>query len=171
MAEDNKQDSKKQQETEATKNAAVTAAKMYGGPIGAGVNLASKTKLGNAVLNKGAEALNKQNPALGKLTNALNKGNSDLVHKADSANNTGDSNNKNDNSSNSVNTGSSSKSSGGSALSSLGSKKADSGKNDDNDSEAIFEGDFSSQALGFIKKHWIKITGIFNRLHIVACSC
>ena len=79
MAEDNKQDIKKQQETEATKNAAVNAAKMYGGPVGLGVNLASKTKLGNAVLNKGAEQLNKQNPGLGKLTSAINRGNSDLI--------------------------------------------------------------------------------------------
>lgn len=69
---------KKQQETDATKKAATTAAKgvanAYAGPIGGkAVDLASKTKLGDAVLNKGAQQFNKANPALGKIANAANK--------------------------------------------------------------------------------------------------
>ena len=156
---DDKNFNKNQQQTEATKNAALNAAKMYGGPLGVGVNLASKTKLGNAVLNKGAEALNKQNPALGKLTSAMNRGNSDLI------------NNKN-------------KSDLGSSadaglpkdgLEDKGSIKAGSkksrknpfglGKKDDNldidDSNGI-GGDFTTQALKFARKHWTKILPIFG---------
>ena len=75
MAENNDINHTKQQETEATKKAAVDAAKMYGGGLGKGIELASKTKLGNAYLNKSAEVFNKKNPG-------IHKGNEDLLNKS-----------------------------------------------------------------------------------------
>lgn len=58
---------------DSTKKAAQTAANMYAGPIaGQAVDALSKTKLGDAVLAKGAESLKRNNPQLAK---ALNKAN------------------------------------------------------------------------------------------------
>lgn len=68
---------KKQEEQDASKKALKTGAKAaanaYAGPVGGkAVDLASKTKLGDAVLNAGAKAINK-NPLTGKLANAADK--------------------------------------------------------------------------------------------------
>ena len=134
---------KKQTETEATKNMAVQAAKAYGGPLGTGVNLASKTKLGNAILNKGAEQFNKQNPGAAKLASALNKGNSDLINNSKSTNET----------------------TSESGASSLNSSKESSPLNplsDSNDTESNVEasGDFSTVMFDFAKKNWQKLVPI-----------
>ena len=69
---------KKNQERNATKNVvkqgAKNAANAYAGPIGGkAVDLASKTKLGDTVLNKGSEVLNKANPLIGKTSNLISK--------------------------------------------------------------------------------------------------
>ena len=158
MAEDNKT---KQQETEATKNAAVNAAKAYGGPLGAGVSLASKTKLGNAVLNKGAEAFNKQNPMAGKLAGALNRGNSDLIN-----------NKQKDSKSNPAGATSSSGESAGSESSSgglgsvLGGKSKGKGKlggkasGDDSSDDNRENDDFAAFVGRMLKKHWPKVAAI-----------
>lgn len=78
---------KKLERQEASKKALKTAAKgagaHYGGPLGAkAVDLASKTKLGQNVLNKGAETINKM-PGVGRVANALNK--SGKLDEADKA--------------------------------------------------------------------------------------
>lgn len=77
MSEEEKQLQQKQEEQDASKKALKTGAKAaanaYAGPIGGkAVDLASKTKLGDDILNKGAQTLNK-NPAVGKIANAANK--------------------------------------------------------------------------------------------------
>jgi len=80
MSEENqdKELQKKLEEQNASKQAlkagAKAAANAYAGPIGGkAVDLASKTKLGNAALNVGGQMLNKANPAIGKVANAANK--------------------------------------------------------------------------------------------------
>ena len=77
LEENDKKEQQKQEEQEASKKAlktgAKTAANASFGPLaGKAVDLASKTKLGNAVLDKGANTLNK-NPFMGKIVNAANK--------------------------------------------------------------------------------------------------
>lgn len=79
MSDENKeqQNQQKQEEQDARKKALKTGAKAaasaYAGPIGGkAVDLVSKTKLGDAALNAGANSLNK-NPAFGKIANAANK--------------------------------------------------------------------------------------------------
>ena len=153
MAEDNNKNSK---QTEATKNAFVNAAKMHGGPLGAGVNLANKTKLGNAVLNKGAEAFNKQNPVAGRLAGALNKGNSDLIN-----------NKKNDSKSNPAQAQESSKSStgAGGGLGSLLNNKSKSKTSGNTSDEQLngdgeVSGDFAAFVGRILKKHWPKVAAI-----------
>lgn len=115
MSEENqdKELQKKQEEQNSSKQAlkagAKAAANAYAGPIGGkAVDLASKTKLGNAALNAGGQMLNKANPAIGKVANAANKagalsangkGTSDSSKSSDdgnsdSANDTGDSSSK-----------------------------------------------------------------------------
>ena len=150
MADDNIQDQEKQQ-TEATKNMGVQAAKMYGGPLGKGVELASKTRLGNAVLNKGARTLNKQNPGL-IAGNALRKGNSDLLNKKKSS--------EEANESTEGTQKSESKNSGlGGAL---GSTLGVGANNESNDTSMSGSGDFSSAAFGFMKKHWQKVVPVLG---------
>lgn len=80
MGEDEnlQKDMKKQEEQDASKKALKTGAKAaanaYLGPIGGkAVDLASKTKLGDNILNKGAESINKKAPKIGKIANAANK--------------------------------------------------------------------------------------------------
>lgn len=80
MGEDEnlQKDMKKQEEQNASKKALKTGAKAaanaYLGPIGGkAVDLASKTKLGDNILNKGAESINKKAPKIGKIANAANK--------------------------------------------------------------------------------------------------
>lgn len=149
MADDNKPIDSKQQQTEATKNMGVQAAKLYGGPLGKGVELASKTKLGNAVLNKGAETLNKQNPGL-IAGNALRKGNSDLLNKK-----------KQTEEVNKAAEGTQKAESKGSGLGgALGSALGAGANNQVDDAQATGEGDFSTAAFGFMKKHWQKIVPI-----------
>lgn len=75
MSEENN-DQQQQEELDASKKALKTGAKMaanaFAGPAGGkAVEMASKSKLGDAVLNKGAQALN-QNPAFGKIAKAAN---------------------------------------------------------------------------------------------------
>ena len=160
MAEDNKTDNSKQKETEATKNAAVNAAKAYGGPLGAGVSLASKTKLGNALLNKGAEAFNKQNPMAGKLAGALNRGNSDLIN-----------NKQKDSKSNPAGVGSGSSSgestegrasSGGlgSVLGGKGKGKAKGNASTDDLDDNRGNDDFAAFLGRILKKHWPKVAAV-----------
>ena len=149
MADDNKTIDSKQQQTETTKNMGVQAAKMYGGPLGKGVELASKTKLGNAVLNKGAETLNKQNPGL-IAGNALRKGNSDLLNKK-----------KQTEEANKAAEGTQKAESTGSGLGgALGSALGAGANNQVDDAQATGEGDFSTAAFGFMKKHWRKIVPV-----------
>ncbi len=77
----------KQEEQDSTKKALKTGAKAaanaYAGPVGgAAVDLASKTKLGNDVLETGAKVLNKS-PGVGKIANIANKtGALDVADKA-----------------------------------------------------------------------------------------
>ena len=80
MGEDEnlQKDMKKQEEQDASKKALKTGAKAaanaYLGPAGGkAVDLASKTKLGDNILNKGAESINKKAPKIGKIANAANK--------------------------------------------------------------------------------------------------
>ena len=80
MGEDKnlQKDMKKQEEQDASKKALKTGAKAaanaYLGPAGGkAVDLASKTKLGDNILNKGAESINKKAPKIGKIANAANK--------------------------------------------------------------------------------------------------
>lgn len=80
MGEDEnlQKDIKKQEEQDASKKALKTGAKAaanaYLGPAGGkAVDLASKTKLGDNILNKGAESINKKAPKIGKIANAANK--------------------------------------------------------------------------------------------------
>ena len=80
MSEDEnlQKDMKKQEEQDASKKALKTGAKAaanaYLGPVGGkAVDLASKTKLGDNILNKGAESINKKAPKIGKIANAANK--------------------------------------------------------------------------------------------------
>ena len=80
MGEDEnlQKDMKKQEEQDASKKALKTGAKAaanaYLGPVGGkAVDLASKTKLGDNILNKGAESINKKAPKIGKIANAANK--------------------------------------------------------------------------------------------------
>lgn len=78
---------KKLERQEASKKALKTAAKgagaHFGGPLGSkAVDLASKTKLGQNALNKGAETINKM-PGVGRVANALNK--SGKLDEADKA--------------------------------------------------------------------------------------
>ena len=80
MGEDKnlQKDMKKQEEQDASKKALKTGAKAaanaYLGPVGGkAVDLASKTKLGDNILNKGAESINKKAPKIGKIANAANK--------------------------------------------------------------------------------------------------
>lgn len=80
MGEDKnlQKDMKKQEEQDASKKALKTGAKAaanaYLGPVGGkAVDFASKTKLGDNILNKGAESINKKAPKIGKIANAANK--------------------------------------------------------------------------------------------------
>ena len=80
MGEDEnlQKDMKKQEEQDASKKALKTGAKAaanaYLGPAGGkAVDLTSKTKLGDNILNKGAESINKKAPKIGKIANAANK--------------------------------------------------------------------------------------------------
>lgn len=80
MGEDEnlQKDMKKQEEQDASKKALKTGAKAaanayLGPPGGKAVDLASKTKLGDNILNKGAESINKKAPKIGKIVNAANK--------------------------------------------------------------------------------------------------
>mgnify|MGYP004465175843 CR=1 FL=1 len=80
MGEDEnlQKDMKKQEEQDASKKALKTGAKAaanaYLGPAGGkAVDLASKTKLGDNILNKGAESINKKAPKIGKIANVANK--------------------------------------------------------------------------------------------------
>ena len=90
MSEDEnlQKDMKKQEEQDASKKALKTGAKAaanaYLGPVGGkAVDLASKTKLGDNILNKGAESINKKAPKIGKIANAANKsGALDVADKA-----------------------------------------------------------------------------------------
>ena len=141
MADDNKNNDK--QAAEVTKKATVELAKAYGGPIGKGVELASKTKLGNAYLNKAAEKFNKDNPGIGKLAGALSKGNNDLISKKDSK-------------SNPTGSASGGESSSASSSGGLGSLF--------NDNEVNAEGkgnvDFAGALGKLAKKHWPKLVAI-----------
>ncbi|MBQ8132254.1 MAG: hypothetical protein IJ193_07165, partial [Bacilli bacterium] len=79
------QQDKRQQEKDSTKKLTKTAAKgaamYFAGPEGgAAVDMASKTKAGDKILNKGAEALDK-NPAVRKAAKKLDD--AGVIDKAD----------------------------------------------------------------------------------------
>lgn len=154
-----KKEQQKQEEQEASKKALKTGAKTAAnaslGPLaGKAVDLASKTKLGNAVLDKGANTLNK-NPFMGKIMNAANKtGALDAADKAGNATSGG--------------TGSEDKSSllGKGKSSSLSNSKNDP-KKEQPDGDFSGNGDYSSKIFSFIKKHRFKLISVFGGFFLV----
>ena len=78
-----KKEQEKQASAKALKTAAKGAATFYGGPLaGKAVDLASKTKLGQHVINKGGKTLNRM-PGMGQAAKKLDD--SGLTDAADSA--------------------------------------------------------------------------------------
>lgn len=178
MDEQNQEiDKKEQQKAEehdaskkALKTGAKAAANAYAGPIGGkAVDLASKTKLGDAVLNKGAQALNK-NPGIGKIANAANKtGALDAADKAVDANGAAPNNNS-DVKGGSSNKNSNSKTDGDNRDNKPISSKG-LGNNKSENSKAVTTDDsYASKIFDFILKHkfiFISIIGGFLLLLIL----
>lgn len=138
MADDKELDN--DPEKEAVKTGAKIAANAYAGPIGGkAVELASKTKLGNEVLNRTTQNLKNMN-AGGAASAFTPKGNNDLLNK-----------------SRSKKTGDNDKSEGGNneGLDDNSSKKKSSPSllNDDkNDNKTQSKGDFSQRVFSYIKE-------------------
>lgn len=141
--EDNKKDMEKQQKHEDTKESLKTGAKMaaktYAGPLGGmAVDLASKTKRGNAALNMGAHAFN--NVGLGRNTNFTNKAMSSLDDSDEKDNISSD------------------------PKSSMNSHTKESGNNSPTDAQesATDSASSSSKMFSFIKKRKVTFISIFG---------
>lgn len=172
MGEDEnlQKDMKKQDEQDASKKALKTGAKAaanaYLGPAGGkAVDLASKTKLGDNILNKGAESINKKAPKIGKIANAANKsGALDAADKAVDATSGGvDSLGKDTlgNSNNALQDNSNlnvSKSN----FSPFGRKTSTQSTENFDQIDSSFDNDYSSKIFKFIKGHWTKIIPIIG---------
>lgn len=172
MGEDEnlQKDMKKQEEQDASKKALKTGAKAaanaYLGPAGGkAVDLASKTKLGDNILNKGAESINKKAPKIGKIANAANKsGALDAADKAVDATSGGVDSLGKDTLGNSNNAlqGNSSLNMSKSNFSPFGRKNSTQSTENFDQIDSSFDNDYSSKIFKFIKGHWTKIIPIIG---------
>lgn len=172
MGEDEnlQKDMKKQEEQDASKKALKTGAKAaanaYLGPVGGkAVDLASKTKLGDNILNKGAESINKKAPKIGKIANAANKsGALDAADKAVDATSGGVDSLGKDTLGNSNNAlqGNSNLNMSKSNFSPFGRKNSTQSTEDFDQIDSSFDNDYSSKIFKFIKGHWTKIIPIIG---------
>lgn len=172
MSEDEnlQKDMKKQEEQDASKKALKTGAKAaanaYLGPAGGkAVDLASKTKLGDNILNKGAESINKKAPKIGKIANAANKsGALDAADKAVDATSGGVDSLGKDTLGNSNNAlqGNSNLNMSKSNFSPFGRKNSTQSTEDFDQIDSSFDNDYSSKIFKFIKGHWTKIIPIIG---------
>lgn len=172
MGEDEnlQKDMKKQEEQDASKKALKTGAKAaanaYLGPVGGkAVDLASKTKLGDNILNKGAESINKKAPKIGKIANAANKsGALDAADKAVDATSGGANSLGKDTLGNSNNAlqGNSNLNMSKSNFSPFGRKNSTQSTENFDQIDSSFDNDYSSKIFKFIKKHWTKIIPIIG---------
>lgn len=161
---------KKQEEQDASKKALKTGAKAaanaYLGPVGGkAVNLASKTKLGDNILNKGAESINKKAPKIGKIANAANKsGALDAADKAVDATSGGVDSLGKDTLGNSNNAlqGNSNLNMSKSNFSPFGRKNSTQSTENFDQIDSSFDNDYSSKIFKFIKGHWTKIIPIIG---------
>ena len=172
MGEDEnlQKDMKKQEEQDASKKALKTGAKAaanaYLGPAGGkAVDLASKTKLGDNILNKGAESINKKAPKIGKIANAANKsGALDAADKAVDATCGGGDSHGNQTLGNrktalqrksilkiSINN-----------FYPFGRKNSTQSTENFDQIDSSFDNDYSSKIFKFIKGHWTKIIPIIG---------
>lgn len=172
MGEDEnlQKDMKKQEEQDASKKALKTGAKAaanaYLGPAGGkAVDLASKTKLGDNILNKGAESINKKAPKIGKIANAANKsGALDVADKAVDATSGGVDSLGKDTLGNSNNAlqGNSNLNMSKSNFSPFGRKNSTQSTENFDQIDSSFDNDYSSKIFKFIKGHWTKIIPIIG---------
>lgn len=172
MGEDEnlQKDMKKQEEQDASKKALKTGAKAaanaYLGPAGGkAVDLASKTKLGDNILNKGAESINKKAPKIGKIANAANKsGALDAADKAVDATSGGVDSLGKDTLGNSNNAlqGNSNLNMSKSNFSPFGRKNSTQSTENFDQIDSSFDNDYSSKIFKFIKGHWTKIIPIIG---------
>lgn len=172
MGEDEnlQKDMKKQEEQDASKKALKTGAKAaanaYLGPAGGkAVDLASKTKLGDNILNKGAESINKKAPKIGKIANAANKsGALDAADKAVDATSGGVDSLGKDTLGNSNNAlqGNSNLNMSKSNFSPFGRKNSIQSTENFDQIDSSFDNDYSSKIFKFIKGHWTKIIPIIG---------
>lgn len=172
MGEDEnlQKDMKKQEEQDASKKALKTGAKAaanaYLGPVGGkAVDLASKTKLGDNILNKGAESINKKAPKIGKIANAANKsGALDAADKAVDATSGGADSLGKDTLGNSNNAiqGNSNLNMSKSNFSPFGRKNSTQSTENFDQIDSSFDNDYSSKIFKFIKEHWTKIISIIG---------
>ena len=172
MGEDEnlQKDMKKQEEQDASKKALKTGAKAaanaYLGPAGGkAVDLASKTKLGDNILNKGAESINKKAPKIGKIANAANKsGALDVADKAVDATSGGVDSLGKDTLGNSNNAlqGNSNLNMSTSNFSPFGRKNSTQSTENFDQIDSSFDNDYSSKIFKFIKGHWTKIIPIIG---------
>lgn len=172
MGEDEnlQKDMKKHEEQDASKKALKTGAKAaanaYLGPAGGkAVDLASKTKLGDNILNKGAESINKKAPKIGKIANAANKsGALDAADKAVDATNGGVDSLGKDTLGNSNNAlqGNSNLNMSKSNFSPFGRKNSTQSTENFDQIDSSFDNDYSSKIFKFIKGHWTKIIPIIG---------
>lgn len=172
MGEDEnlQKDMKKQEEQDASKKALKTGAKAaanaYLGPAGGkAVDLASKTKLGDNILNKGAESINKKAPKIGKIANAANKsGALDAADKAVDATSGGADSLGKDTLGNSNNAlqGNSNLNMSKSNFSPFGRKNSTQSTENFDQIDSSFDNDYSSKIFKFIKGHWTKIIPIIG---------
>ncbi len=172
MGEDEnlQKDMKKQDEQDASKKALKTGAKAaanaYLGPAGGkAVDLASKTKLGDNILNKGAESINKKAPKIGKIANAANKsGALDVADKAVDATSGGVDSLGKDTLGNSNNAlqGNSNLNMSKSNFSPFGRKNSTQSTENFDQIDSSFDNDYSSKIFKFIKGHWTKIIPIIG---------
>ena len=161
---------KKQEEQDASKKALKTGAKAaanaYLGPVGGkAVDLASKTKLGDNILNKGAESINKKAPKIGKIANAANKsGALDAADKAVDATSGGVDSLGKDTLGNSNNAlqGNSNLNMSKSNFSPFGRKNSTQSTENFDQIDSSFDNDYSSKIFKFIKGHWTKIIPIIG---------
>ena len=172
MGEDEnlQKDMKKQEEQDASKKALKTGAKAaanaYLGPAGGkAVDLASKTKLGDNILNKEAESINKKAPKIGKIANAANKsGALDAADKAVDATSGGVDSLGKDTLGNSNNAlqGNSNLNMSKSNFSPFGRKNSTQSTENFDQIDSSFDNDYSSKIFKFIKGHWTKIIPIIG---------
>ena len=161
---------KKQEEQDASKKTLKTGAKAaanaYLGPVGGkAVDLASKTKLGDNILNKGAESINKKAPKIGKIANAANKsGALDAADKAVDATSGGVDSLGKDTLGNSNNAlqGNSNLNMSKSNFSPFGRKNSTQSTENFDQIDSSFDNDYSSKIFKFIKGHWTKIIPIIG---------